>query len=140
MSKNVKRGSLGLLFAALAVLGAFAIASSTAASRPAPREIVLVAEGMAFHLLGGAGETASPAVPNPTLSLERGETVRVVLVNRDPGMEHDWAADGLDAATRVVPGDGSVASVLLTAPEAPGRHEYVCSLHARMMRGTIEVR
>ena len=140
MSKTVKRGSLGLLFALLALVGAFAISSSTAASRPEPREIVLVAEDMSFRLLGGSGEAAPSAVPNPTLSLERGETVRLVLVNRDPGMEHDWASRGLDAATRVVPGDGSVASVLLTAPEEPGRHDYVCSLHARMMRGVIEVR
>lgn len=140
MSKNVKRGSLGLLFVAIAVVGAFAITTGTAASRPEPREIVLVAEDMAFYLLGGATETASPRDPNPTLSLERGETVRVVLVNRDPGMQHDWVADGLEAATRLVPGDGTVTSVLLTAPETPGRHDYVCSLHARMMRGVVEVR
>jgi plastocyanin len=138
MSKSVKRGSLTLLFVILAVLGAFAVASSTAALRPAPREIVLVAEGMAFYLQDAAGQAGREA--NPTIVLQRGETVRVVLVNRDGGMDHDFVSDGLDVATNVVPGDGSVASILLEAPAEPGRYEYVCSLHERMMRGVVEVR
>jgi plastocyanin len=136
MSKTVKRGSLTLLFVGLAALGALAL-SGTASSKTAPREIVLVAQDMAFYLDGASG---AERIANPTLTLGRGETVRLVLVNRDPGMEHDWASRGLDAGTSVVPGDGSVASVSIEAPATPGRHEYVCSLHARMMRGVIEVR
>lgn len=137
MSKNVKRGSLTLLFVALAVLGVFAIAGSTAALRPEPREIVLVAEDMAFFFDGPDGTTR---IPNPTITLERGETVRLTLVNRDAGMEHDWAARGLDVATRLLPGDGSSTTTLIEAPAEPGRHEYVCSLHDRMMRGVLDVR
>jgi plastocyanin len=136
MSKTVKRGSLTLLFVSLAALGALAL-SDTASSRSAPREIVLVAEDMAFYLDGAAG---AQRTANPTLTLERGETVRLVLVNRDPGMEHDWASRGLDVTTRLIPGDGSVTSTLIEAPAEPGRHDYVCSLHARMMRGVIQVR
>jgi plastocyanin len=136
MSKTVKRGSLTLLFVALATVGALAL-SDTASSETAPREIVLVAEGMAFYLDGASG---AERTANPTLTLGRGETVRLVLVNRDAGMEHDWASRGLDAGTPAVPGDGSVTSVSIEAPAEPGRHEYVCSLHARLMRGVIEVR
>jgi hypothetical protein len=137
MSKTVKRGSLTLLFVVLAVVGAFAIAGSTAALRPAPREIVLVAQDMAFFLDGPAGGARTP---NPTLTLERGEIVRLTLINRDAGMDHDWAARGLDVATRLVRGDGSVTSALIEAPAEPGRHEYVCSVHDKMMRGVLEVR
>jgi plastocyanin len=136
MSKTVKRGSLTLLFVGLAALGALAL-SGTASSETASREIVLVAEGMAFYLDGASG---AERVANPTLTLGRGETVRLVLVNRDAGMEHDWASRGLDAGTSTIPGDGGTTSVRIEAPAEPGRHEYVCSLHARMMRGVIEVR
>ena len=119
----------------LAALGALAL-TDTASSEAAPREIVLVAEDMAFYL-DGAGATRAA---NPTIELARGETVRLVLVNRDSGFEHDWASSGLRAATRAVAGDGSVTSALVHAPAERGRHEYVCSLHARMMRGSIEVK
>jgi plastocyanin len=137
MSKSVKRGSLGLLFVILAVVGAFAVASSTAASRPAPREITLVAEDMAFYLADAQGPAREP---NPTLVVRRGETVRLVLVNRDRGMDHDFVAGALEVATSLVPGDGSTTSAVFEAPTEPGRHEYLCSLHARMMRGVLEVR
>lgn len=136
MSKTVKRGSLTLLFVALAALGALVL-SGTASSETVPREIVLVADDMAFYLDGATG---AERIANPTLTLGRGETVRLVLVNRDPGMDHDWGSRGLDAGTSVIPGDGGTTSVRIEAPAEPGRHEYVCSLHARMMRGVIEVR
>lgn len=88
---------------------------------------------MAFYL---AGSTQ----PNPTLAVERGERVRVVLVNRDGGYRHDFAVASLEVATPTVAGDGSFAEVTFRAPQAPGDHPYVCSSHAAMMGATLRVR
>lgn len=104
-----------------------------------PREVRLVARDMAYYLPGGT-------TPNPTLRFAPGERVRVVLVNEDPGMAHDVLAPGLGLATPLVlgrppgQGRGPVATDVVRAPDRPGTHEYVCSLHPVLMRGLIEVR
>lgn len=117
---------LGLVLAAISL--------SVAASRPAAREIVLVARGMAFYL------PEDPATPNPALTVAPGETVRLTLINRDPGMRHDWAVETLGLATRMLPGDGASDTVAFEAPTRTGRHDYVCSTHSQLMRGSLEVR
>lgn len=104
-----------------------------------PREVRLVARDMAYYLPGGT-------TPNPTLRFAPGERVRVVLVNEDLGLAHDVVAPGLGLATPLVlgrltgQGRGAVASDVVRAPDRPGTHEYVCSLHPVLMRGLIEVR
>lgn len=103
---------------------------------PEPREVRLVARDMAFYLPGDT-------TPNPTLRFAPGERVRVVLVNEEPGMAHDVVASGLGLATPLVQGradGGEIASDVVRAPERPGTHEYVCSLHPILMRGVIEIR
>ncbi len=116
---------LGLFCASLAfsVMGNF---------RPGLREIVLEARGMAFYL-------PDNSEPNPTLTLQAGEKVRLRLINRDRGFEHDWNVESLKVATRLLPGNGASDQIVLTAPDEPGRHEYACSLHSKMMRGILEV-
>lgn len=97
------------------------------------REITLVARDMRFYLPGSD-------VPNPTLHLRAGETVRVVLVNQERGMLHDVAVPDLRFALEPIKGgDGARASGLLEVPARPGRHEYVCTLHALTMKGAVEV-
>lgn len=116
------------------VLGLLLVAGLSLALAPegVDREIVLEAREMAFFTPGGHE-------PNPPLSLHPGERVRIVLVNRDPGMTHDFAVDDLGVSTPALAGDGSRAAVLLVAPASPGRHDYVCTFHRRLMRGRLEV-
>ena len=112
--------------------GGIATSRATSPAAPAGREIVLFARDMAYFLPGDPR-------PNPTLAVARGETVRVVLINRDAGMEHDFAVPALGAASALVAGRGS-AAVTFRAPGERGDHEYLCTLHAVVMRGALIVR
>ena len=123
------------LLALLLVCGAVAFAVQAAVG-PEPRQVTLLARGMAFYLPGDS-------TPNPRLLAERGEELRFVLRNEDRGMPHDLEvpeAGGDRKATREVRGVGDTASLAFRAPETPGDYEYVCTLHSRMMRGVLEVR
>jgi hypothetical protein len=97
------------------------------------RTITVVARGMAFYV---AGEGAA----NPAIAVRRGERIRFVLLHRDPGMMHDFALPSLDARTEVLREAGTSAEVVIQVPEVTGDHAYVCTSHARMMRGVLEVR
>ena len=116
----------------LVLVGSCVVASATApnASTP-PREIALVARGMAFYLPGDA-------TPNPTIRLAAGERVRVVVRNETAGMKHDFAVDSLSAHIGPLAA-GRSAAVEFTAPRQVGQHPYRCRPHARMMKGMIEV-
>jgi plastocyanin len=81
---------------------------------------------------------AGVAEGNPEIRLAPGEAVRIVFRNQDPGLTHDFVVPGLGATIEAINGQGS-ASVVLRAPERPGRYDYVCTPHARMMRGIIVV-
>ena len=131
MSERTKRRFL-LALIGLALVGALSFAVS-AASKPPPREIVLVARDVAFYLPG-------ESTPNPTLRVAPGESIRLRLVNEDRGTRHDWVAGTLGAATRLLGGDGDSDAVVFTAPSERGSHRYVCSTHAVMMSGQLEVR
>jgi plastocyanin len=97
------------------------------------REITLVAKDMAFYL-DGDGSTANPAI-----EVKAGETVRVVLRNRDRGMTHDFAVPASDAATDTLDWNEEDA-VTFNAPDKPGSYEYLCRPHLLMMKGTLIVR
>ncbi len=105
--------------------------SVRAAARPEARTITLVARGMAYYLPG-------QSAPNPRLVVECGEDLRIVLRNEDPGMAHDFSA--LGKSTRLLKEAGETAELTLRAPRAPGEHQYLCSLHPRLMRGLLQVR
>ena len=100
--------------------------------RPAPREITLVARDMAFYLSDG-----TQAGPNPTLRLKVGEEVRIVLRNQDPGISHAFAVKAWKVA--LTPSHDEVGSILVRAPQRPGRYNYVCIPHSTLMAGVIEV-
>jgi plastocyanin len=97
------------------------------------REITLVARDMAFYLETD-GKTA-----NPVIEARPGETIRVVLVNRDRGMTHDFAVPAVDAATNLIDWNEST-TITFDAPDEPGTYEYVCRPHLLMMKGQIIVR
>jgi heme/copper-type cytochrome/quinol oxidase subunit 2 len=115
-------GAAGLVLTVLALV---------ADTRPAPREIVLIARGMAFYLGG-------EAQPNPPLALLAGEHVRLVLRNDDLGFTHNFAVPDWAVATASVP-SGETTVVEFRVPDRPGRYEYRCTPHGRMMRGDITV-
>lgn len=111
--------------------------SVRATARPeprGPRTIALVARGMTFYLAGD--ETA----PNPRLRLGRGEEVRIQLRNEDPGMAHDFSVKTLGKSTKLLRQAGDLTELVLRAPARAGEHDYLCSLHPRLMRGVLEVR
>jgi len=102
-----------------------------AGTRPAPRDVVIVAHEMAFYLEGDE-------MANPTIHVRPGEQVRVVFRNDDAGIAHNFAVADWKIETSAVKGKGET-SVIFRIPERPGRYAYVCVPHASMMAGTIEV-
>jgi hypothetical protein len=95
------------------------------------REIRLVVRDMTYF---ADGSTA----PNPTLTVHRGEQVRVVLRNEDAGMIHDFAVRAWNVRTARLDA-GEEAVIEFDAPEQPGTGTYSCTPHGETMRGTIRV-
>ena len=99
----------------------------------AEREVTLHARGMAFYLPGSDA-------PNPTLQVTAGESVRVTVINDDPGVKHDLAMEKLGVAIApLATTAGSQSSATFEAPALPGLYPYVCTFHSQMMRGVLEV-
>ena len=109
------------------VLGVLAVALA----RPAPREVTLVARGMAFYLEHGDQ-------PNPTLTFKPGDRVRIVFKNQDRGIQHNVAVPSFNAEFAPI-GWNQSAAVVFEVPATPGTYEYWCRPHMMMMRGTIVV-
>ena len=110
-----------------------ALATVAAVTRSEEREITLVARGMSFYLLG------DPTTPNPTITVNAGERVRIVLRNQDRGMTHDFAVPKLDASLDPIDWNEE-EDVTFDVPDTPGRYEYICRPHMLMMRGQLVVR
>ena len=125
--------SLIAIGAAVIVAVAVTAAAMVAGATEPTHDITLVARDMAFYLPEGAQ-------PNPPIEVAREEQVRLTLVNRDAGIDHDLAVASLDVETAAIPGDGASATLEFRAPRQPGVHEYVCRLHGKMMRGQLTVR
>jgi plastocyanin len=117
--------------AAVAVLLIAVVGLLPVLSKARAREITLVARDMAFYLDGN--ETA-----NPVIDVKAGETVKVVLRNRDRGMTHDFAVPDLGAAMKALDWNEQ-DDLTFDAPDEPGTYEYVCRPHLVMMKGKIRV-
>ncbi len=104
---------------------------SRAPSLDKVREIHLVARDMTFYIAG-------QDTPNPTLQARPGERIRLVLINTDVGMSHDFAIRSWRVNTKVLKGKGQ-DSIEFTVPSTRGTHDYSCTPHAEMMGGTIVV-
>jgi plastocyanin len=96
------------------------------------REITLIVRDMAFYLEG------DPRLPNPTIDVAAGERVRVIVMNQDRGMTHDFAVPSLSEAMSPMTWNQQ-DDVTFTVPATPGTYEYVCRPHRLMMHGTIRV-
>jgi plastocyanin len=112
----------------LLVVGALVRAGTMASAR----EMTLIARGMAFYL------EDDPHTPNPTIELRAGERVRIVLLNQDRGLVHDFAVPALHATARAVAWNQR-SEVTFEVPDAPGTYEYACMPHRLMMSGIIMV-
>jgi plastocyanin len=117
--------------AAVAVLLIAVVGLLPVLTKARAREITLVARDMAFYLDGN--ETA-----NPVIDVKAGETVKVVLRNRDRGMTHDFAVPDLGAAMKALDWNEQ-DDLTFDAPDEPGTYEYVCRPHLVMMKGKIRV-
>ena len=112
---------------AVLLLGALGVALT----RPAPREVTLVARGMAFYLENGD-------TPNPTLTFKAGDRIRIVFRNQDRGISHNVVVPAVNAEFQPI-GWNQSADVVFEVPDTPGIYEYWCRPHMMMMRGTIQV-
>jgi plastocyanin len=130
-----RRPLRSLLAAGAAVIVALAVtaAAMVAGATEPTHEITLVARDMAFFLPDGT-------TPNPAIEVAAEEQVRMTLVNRDAGIDHDLAVSSLGVQSEAIPGNGAQTTIEFRAPRTPGVHEYVCRLHGRMMRGQLTVR
>jgi plastocyanin len=97
------------------------------------REITLVARDMAFYI------DDDPRTANPVIEARAGETLRILLKNRDRGMTHDFAVPAAKASTDVLKWNEQDV-VTFRAPAEPGTYEYVCNPHLLMMKGRLVVR
>jgi plastocyanin len=123
----------GKVVAAIAVAFVVVAGLLPVMTKARPREITLVARNMAFYL------ESNETTPNPVLEVRPGETLRLVLVNRDRGMTHDLSVPAAAAATKRLAWNAHDA-ITFDAPEKPGTYDYVCRPHALMMKGRIIVR
>lgn len=117
-----------IFFSTLLLVGWVNLDASSPGKMPEDniREIVLEIRNMAF------GDN------NPTLYLKPKETVRFVILNLDTGMKHNFLIQETDVATKIL-NYGEKEAVLFTAPSEEGELDYLCSLHALMMRGRLVI-
>jgi plastocyanin len=117
------------LFGVLAVVAIVAIACGDSefepSSDPGPpvSEITIVGESNQFE-------------PD-AFTARAGAEVAVTLDNRDDGVAHNVAFDGIDGASTEVEGGPVVQELVFTAPE-PGEYGFVCDVHPGM-RGLLYV-
>jgi plastocyanin len=131
MSFKTFRTRMAITTGFVLALGACALLALGAGPRP-QREVSLTARNMAYYV--GNDSTSS----NPVIKVAAGERIRINLVNKDRGFVHDLAIQDWKVETPLVHDEEST-SVIVQVPETPGRFTYVCTLHAAMMKGTIEV-
>jgi len=94
-------------------------------------EIRLVVRDMTYYV----GQTHEA---NPTLRFVRGERVRLILANEDPGYTHNIIAPVLAVSTPLLQ-HGKSQSIEFTVPDVAGLYKYHCGPHSEMMRGNIAI-
>jgi plastocyanin len=119
------------LLALLAIAVVAALIPLLADRGAAPRDIVLVARGMAFYLKGSS-------TPNPPIEVTPGEALRITVRNEDPGITHAFSIAAVKASAPSI-ASGKSATVTLRAPSNTGRFDYLCPPHAQMMHGVFLV-
>jgi plastocyanin len=134
MSHTVRIASLAgtvAIVVATCVLCAFLIPQSASTSAGEVRVIRVVVHNMAYYIAGRND-------PNPTIRLRRDERVRIVVINQDAGMKHDFGIDAWQRRTGLIDGIGEARLEFVT-PSDPGEVSYSCTPHGTLMRGTVRV-
>lgn len=122
----------GKMVAAVAVLFVSVVGLLPVMTTSPAREITLIAKDMAFYV------ESDMKTANPIIEAKAGETIRIVLLNRDRGIIHDFAVPAVDAATERIDWNERDA-VTFEVPDEPGTYEYVCRPHLLMMKGRLRV-
>lgn len=112
---------------------------SAYADRSVDRRIVLETASTGGFSYQGASTDIENA-KNPTITVRKGDTVVITLVNGD-GMPHDLVLSGYDQSTGSLYSQGSQGSFIFQA-DRTGEFPYYCSVgsHRRVgMEGTVVV-
>jgi plastocyanin len=131
MAPKTFRTRIALTTGLVLALGACALLPFGTGPKP-ERELRVRVRNMAFYLDNDS------TTPNPVIKVRAGERIRLRLVSDDPGFTHDFAIHEWDVRTPLVRGEERT-SIVFRVPEKPGSFTYLCTLHAAMMKGTIEV-
>jgi plastocyanin len=100
--------------------------SGTRQQDQAAREVVLAAKGIAFYL------PDQPDQPNPVLTLKKGQPVKLVVRNDEPGkVLHCFTITGLNVKTSDDLATGQSETLTFT-PKKKGTFAYACLLHPSM--------
>jgi heme/copper-type cytochrome/quinol oxidase subunit 2 len=91
----------------------------------AKTRIVLVAKNQAFHLEN------QPEIPNPPITLKRGEVAALVLRNEDAtNVLHCFSIGGLNVKTSSI--DAGQSTTVTLRPTERGTLTYACLMHPSM--------
>jgi plastocyanin len=121
-----------LLVTTVVVIGLGTLAGATRSIAPhkTVQEVSLVARGMAFTQEGSETE-------NPEIRVKAGQRIRIRFRNEDPGVDHALSLPAFNLRSAVLkPGQEAYIDLI---PRAPGRTSYECTLHSKMMRGTLVI-
>ena len=131
MSTRKQHIAIGLIVAVMFSIATIAAIVPREAPANRVHEIHLVVRDMTYYVDGNPN-------PNPTLSVRRGEQVKVLLRNEEAGMTHDFAVGAWNARTERL-SYREEGAVQFRAPDQPGIGTYACTPHSEMMQGTIRV-
>lgn len=91
------------------------------------QEIILIAKEMVYN------------TNNPTLILKVGQPVRIIIINEDKGMLHDFVIEELDISISD-PLEYGESEIVEFIPTQKGKYDYFCSYHSKLMRGKIIIK
>lgn len=126
---------VGLLLAVAVMLTACSNTQSSVNHRPHPGAATASAVGgvQQVTITTGPSDRFDPS----TITVHPGG-VRIVLINTS-GAPHNWTLPGLSGAATATTGGGMQSVVQFIAP-APGRYQFVCTIHEKLgQTGTLVV-
>jgi plastocyanin len=116
-----------LLYCAL-----FAALAAGCSGQGHTRDVIIVARGMSFIIDG------QESAPNPLITFQPGERIRIQLRNEAPGLLHDFVIPAWGVEIEQLRA-GESRDLVTTVPATPGRFKYHCRPHSEMMTGFVEV-